>query len=128
MPRSSTCPRCDDPSRISESLGTDGEGGVTVRNDDVIRHARDQRRGHHSCRARRAQRAHQGRAASGVVPPEPVTTLYRGGCLLILDQPTSALVWQEVDQLFANLRQLRSTGVSICSTLRPRHQTNSGRT
>ena len=44
---------------------------------------------------------------------EIIKTLYRGARLLILDEPTSALVPQEVDQLFANLRQLRSTGVTI---------------
>ena len=44
---------------------------------------------------------------------EIIKTLYRGARLLILDEPTSALVPQEVDRLFANLRQLRSTGVTI---------------
>lgn len=44
---------------------------------------------------------------------EILKVLYRGARILILDEPTSALVPQEVDQLLANLRQLKSTGVTI---------------
>jgi general nucleoside transport system ATP-binding protein len=44
---------------------------------------------------------------------EIVKVLYRGAKILILDEPTSALVPQEVDQLLANLRQLKATGVTI---------------
>ena len=44
---------------------------------------------------------------------EILKVLYRGARLLILDEPTSLLVPQEVDQLFANLRQLSQSGVTI---------------
>ncbi len=44
---------------------------------------------------------------------EILKVLYRGARILILDEPTSALVPQEVDHLLTNLRQLRSTGVTI---------------
>ena len=44
---------------------------------------------------------------------EILKVLYRGARILILDEPTSALVPQEVDQLLVNLRQLKSTGVTI---------------
>jgi general nucleoside transport system ATP-binding protein len=44
---------------------------------------------------------------------EILKVLYRGAQILILDEPTSALVPQEVDQLMSNLRQLKATGVTI---------------
>lgn len=44
---------------------------------------------------------------------EILKVLYRGARILILDEPTSALVPQEVDQLFDNLRQLARSGVTI---------------
>ena len=39
--------------------------------------------------------------------------LYRGARILILDEPTAVLVPQEVDELFANLRELKSEGLTV---------------
>jgi general nucleoside transport system ATP-binding protein len=39
--------------------------------------------------------------------------LYRGARILILDEPTAVLVPQEVDELFANLRGLKSEGLTV---------------
>ena len=39
--------------------------------------------------------------------------LYRGAKILILDEPTAVLVPQEVDELFGNLRELKSEGLTI---------------
>ena len=39
--------------------------------------------------------------------------LYRGARILILDEPTAVLVPQEVDELFGNLRELKSEGLTI---------------
>ncbi|SOD71978.1 nucleoside ABC transporter ATP-binding protein [Jatrophihabitans sp. GAS493] len=39
--------------------------------------------------------------------------LYRGAKILILDEPTAVLVPQEVDELFANLRELKSEGLTV---------------
>lgn len=39
--------------------------------------------------------------------------LYRGAKILILDEPTAVLVPQEVSELFENLRNLKSLGVTI---------------
>jgi general nucleoside transport system ATP-binding protein len=39
--------------------------------------------------------------------------LYRGAKILILDEPTAVLVPQEVDELFANLAELKSEGVTV---------------
>ncbi|MFD9191058.1 ABC transporter ATP-binding protein [Streptomyces phaeochromogenes] len=44
---------------------------------------------------------------------EILKVLYRGARILILDEPTAVLVPQEVDALFANLRELRSEGLSV---------------
>jgi general nucleoside transport system ATP-binding protein len=44
---------------------------------------------------------------------EIVKVLYRGARILILDEPTGVLVPQEVDELFANLRELTAQGVTI---------------
>nr|WP_316959667.1 ABC transporter ATP-binding protein [Streptomyces sp. TRM68367] len=44
---------------------------------------------------------------------EILKVLYRGARTLILDEPTAVLVPQEVDALFANLRELRSEGLSV---------------
>ncbi|KPI03693.1 Monosaccharide-transporting ATPase [Actinobacteria bacterium OK074] len=44
---------------------------------------------------------------------EILKVLYRGAKILILDEPTAVLVPQEVDALFANLRELRSEGLSV---------------
>ena len=41
---------------------------------------------------------------------EILKVLYRGARILILDEPTAVLVPQEVDKLFANLRELKSRG------------------
>jgi ABC-type uncharacterized transport system ATPase subunit len=39
--------------------------------------------------------------------------LFRGARILILDEPTAVLVPQEVDELFANLRELKSEGLTV---------------
>ena len=39
---------------------------------------------------------------------EILKVLYRGAKILILDEPTAVLVPQEVDELFVNLRELKS--------------------
>jgi ABC-type uncharacterized transport system ATPase subunit len=39
--------------------------------------------------------------------------LFRGARIIILDEPTAVLVPQEVDALFANLRELRAAGNSV---------------
>jgi general nucleoside transport system ATP-binding protein len=39
--------------------------------------------------------------------------LYRGAKILILDEPTSVLVPHEVDELFANLRELKAEGLTV---------------
>jgi simple sugar transport system ATP-binding protein len=44
---------------------------------------------------------------------EILKALYRGARVLILDEPTAVLTPQEVDELFAVLRALRTDGVSI---------------
>ena len=44
---------------------------------------------------------------------EILKVLYRGARILILDEPTAVLVPQEVDELFANLRELKSEGITI---------------
>jgi ABC-type uncharacterized transport system ATPase subunit len=44
---------------------------------------------------------------------EIVKVLYRGARVLILDEPTSVLVPQEVEELFRNLRGLKERGVTI---------------
>jgi simple sugar transport system ATP-binding protein len=44
---------------------------------------------------------------------EIIKVLYRGARILILDEPTSVLVPQEVDELFDNLRQLTREGLTI---------------
>jgi simple sugar transport system ATP-binding protein len=44
---------------------------------------------------------------------EILKVLYRGARILILDEPTSVLVPQEVDELFGNLRQLTREGLTI---------------
>ncbi len=44
---------------------------------------------------------------------EILKVLYRGARILILDEPTSVLVPQEVDELFDNLRQLTREGLTI---------------
>jgi general nucleoside transport system ATP-binding protein len=44
---------------------------------------------------------------------EIIKVLYRGARTLILDEPTAVLVPQEVDELFAALRELKSQGLSI---------------
>ncbi|MBZ5740226.1 ABC transporter ATP-binding protein [Nocardioides mangrovi] len=44
---------------------------------------------------------------------EILKVLYRGAQVIILDEPTAVLVPQEVDALFANLRDLRSHGHSV---------------
>ncbi|GAA1091880.1 ABC transporter ATP-binding protein [Nocardioides dubius] len=41
---------------------------------------------------------------------EILKVLYRGAKIVILDEPTAVLVPQEVDALFANLRELRASG------------------
>jgi len=44
---------------------------------------------------------------------EILKVLYRGATTIILDEPTAVLVPQEVDALFANLRELRDSGRTI---------------
>jgi general nucleoside transport system ATP-binding protein len=44
---------------------------------------------------------------------EILKVLYRGAKILILDEPTAVLVPQEVDELFASLRELVSSGSTI---------------
>jgi ABC-type uncharacterized transport system ATPase subunit len=44
---------------------------------------------------------------------EILKVLYRGAQIVILDEPTAVLVPQEVDELFGNLRELRSEGLSV---------------
>jgi general nucleoside transport system ATP-binding protein len=44
---------------------------------------------------------------------EILKVLYRGAQIIILDEPTAVLVPQEVDALFANLRELRTSGRTI---------------
>ncbi|MFE9767119.1 ABC transporter ATP-binding protein [Streptomyces sp. NPDC005808] len=44
---------------------------------------------------------------------EILKVLYRGARILILDEPTAVLVPQEVEGLFANLRELKSEGLSV---------------
>jgi general nucleoside transport system ATP-binding protein len=44
---------------------------------------------------------------------EILKLLYRGADILILDEPTAVLVPQEVEELFANLRQLKAQGKTI---------------
>jgi simple sugar transport system ATP-binding protein len=44
---------------------------------------------------------------------EILKLLYRGADILILDEPTAVLVPQEVEELFANIHQLRSEGKTI---------------
>ena len=41
---------------------------------------------------------------------EILKVLYRGAKILILDEPTAVLVPQEVDELFDNLRELKTEG------------------
>lgn len=44
---------------------------------------------------------------------EILKVLYRGARVVILDEPTAVLVPQEVDELFANLRELKAEGLSV---------------
>jgi ABC-type uncharacterized transport system ATPase subunit len=44
---------------------------------------------------------------------EILKVLYRGAQVIILDEPTSVLVPQEVDELFGNLRELKNEGLSV---------------
>ena len=44
---------------------------------------------------------------------EIIKVLYRGARILILDEPTAVLVPQEVEELFRNLRELKSQGHTI---------------
>jgi ABC-type uncharacterized transport system ATPase subunit len=44
---------------------------------------------------------------------EILKVLYRGARILILDEPTAVLVPQEVDELFAALRELKSQGLTV---------------
>ena len=44
---------------------------------------------------------------------EIVKVLYRGAKIIILDEPTAVLVPQEVDELFDNLRELKSEGLTV---------------
>lgn len=44
---------------------------------------------------------------------EILKALYRGARTLILDEPTAVLVPQEVDALFANLRELKDEGLTV---------------
>lgn len=44
---------------------------------------------------------------------EILKVLYRGASVIILDEPTAVLVPQEVDELFANLRELKAEGLAV---------------
>jgi len=44
---------------------------------------------------------------------EILKVLYRGAEILILDEPTAVLVPQEVDELFASLRELTASGATV---------------
>lgn len=44
---------------------------------------------------------------------EILKVLYRGASIIILDEPTAVLVPQEVDELFANLRELKAEGLTV---------------
>jgi ABC-type uncharacterized transport system ATPase subunit len=44
---------------------------------------------------------------------EILKVLYRGASVVILDEPTAVLVPQEVDELFANLAELRAEGLTV---------------
>ena len=44
---------------------------------------------------------------------EIIKVLFRGARILILDEPTAVLVPQEIDELFANLRELKAQGETI---------------
>jgi ABC-type uncharacterized transport system ATPase subunit len=44
---------------------------------------------------------------------EILKVLYRGARVVILDEPTAVLVPQEVNELFANLRELKAEGISV---------------
>ncbi len=44
---------------------------------------------------------------------EIVKVLYRGARILILDEPTAVLVPHEVQELFANLRELKAEGLTV---------------
>ncbi|MBA2553684.1 MAG: ABC transporter ATP-binding protein [Geodermatophilaceae bacterium] len=44
---------------------------------------------------------------------EIAKVLYRGATILILDEPTAVLVPQEVDELFGNLAELKSDGLTV---------------
>ncbi|MEO6880450.1 MAG: ABC transporter ATP-binding protein [Mycobacteriaceae bacterium] len=44
---------------------------------------------------------------------EIIKVLYRGATMIILDEPTAVLVPQEVDELFANLRELTAEGLTV---------------
>ena len=44
---------------------------------------------------------------------EILKVLYRGASIIILDEPTSVLVPQEVDELFDNLRELKAEGLAV---------------
>ena len=44
---------------------------------------------------------------------EIIKVLYRGAKIIILDEPTAVLVPQEVDELFDNLRELKSEGYTV---------------
>ncbi len=44
---------------------------------------------------------------------EILKVLYRGAKIVILDEPTSVLVPQEVDELFDNLRELKAEGLAV---------------
>ena len=44
---------------------------------------------------------------------EILKVLYRGAKVIILDEPTAVLVPQEVEELFDNLRELKSEGLTV---------------
>ena len=44
---------------------------------------------------------------------EILKVLYRGAKILILDEPTAVLVPQEVDELFANLAEMKAEGLTV---------------